>query len=60
MFIPHQPDPINAVRYFLSFEAEWTLGAEASVAAAADVAMKERRFSDIGIGSHKKSDRPAV
>ena len=27
MFIPHQPLPMSAVRYFLSFDWAWTKGA---------------------------------
>jgi hypothetical protein len=49
MFIPHQPLPTIAVRYFLCFSAPCTAGAAKAAPAAAEVAKKFRRVKLMGI-----------
>jgi len=38
MFMPHHPQPMIAVRYFLSFDAAWMAGAASDRPAAAEAA----------------------
>jgi hypothetical protein len=45
MFMPHQPLPIRAVRYFLFLSAPWMDGAAKATLAAALVFRKLRRFT---------------